>query len=54
MKSLTYPLKQVEVISKTAEKLNKEDVEKISCPAGCLLSVEERLDAAYAKVKEVR
>ena len=37
----------------TAGKLDKEDVEKINCPVGCLLSVEERLEAAYAKVKEV-
>lgn len=34
------------------EVIGKEDVESICCPVGCLLSVEDRLSAAYAKAKE--
>ena len=32
--------------------LDRESVEKICCPVGCLLPVEERIEAAYRKVKE--
>ena len=44
MKSLTYPLKQVEVISKTAEKLNKET--GVQLLTGCIDSQKTHL--AYA------
>ncbi len=32
--------------------VDQEMAEAISCPAGCLLSADDRLDAAYAKVRE--
>ena len=44
MKSLTYPLKQVEIISKTAEKLNKET--GVQLLTGCIDSQKTHL--AYA------
>lgn len=32
--------------------IDRKTVEAIGCPAGCLLPVEERIEAAYQKVKE--
>jgi len=35
----------------SGNKLDEEIAEKINCPVGCLLSIDERLEAAYDKVK---
>ena len=32
--------------------LDREKVASIGCPAGCLLPVDERIDAAYRKARE--
>lgn len=41
-------------VNYSAGEMTREDIESICCPVECLISVEERLQAAYAKAKEVK
>lgn len=41
-------------VNYSAGEIDRGDVDSVCCPVGCLLSVDERLDAAYKKAKEVR